>query len=236
MKSKKFFLVLVLVCLFTVSSCSSFEITPDIQKSIDKYISAVMTFESFDKGDVKITTVQEDNSIDFKTTKSVIDYSFTIVDEKVVFERKDYLDDVENAHYKSDGEKVMSFDYENEEWVDKTKENASFLSAKTNPITSLSLFRVDNNYKIRSKNFSDISESQQGEYTVIKYVLDDGAVSSVLGLNKVDGIVRESAGHTRSYYIDAEGNLKKIVIEALQNVVNNGEKGNYKSIITVEIS
>jgi len=236
MKSKLLLFLLIAICLISMSSCSGLKITPEIQATIDKYISAVSSFAENESGTVKITTVQEDKAIEFKTTESVIDYNYTVADQKVSFERKDYLDGKENASYKCDGNSVLMYDYSAEDWVDKTKENSVFLSSKNNPITTLSLFRVDSKYKVKAKNFTEITESTEGDYTVIKFSLDDSTVSTVLSYNKADGIVRTSAGHTRSYYLDSDGNIKKIVIEALQNVVNNGNEGSYKSAITVEIS
>lgn len=236
MKSKILTLIIIVVLMLSLSSCNSFKITDEMQTSVDKYISAVSSFSENLSGSLKVTTVIEDNAIEYKTTESVIEYEYTVNDEKVSFLRKDYLNGKENASYKSDGEKVMSFDYELEDWVDKTEENTAFLSVKNNPFITLSLFRIDNDYKVKANYLSNITERADGEYSVVEFTLKDSTVSTVLGYNKVDGIVRNSAGHTRSYYINSNGELEKIVIVALQEVFNNGKEGSYKSTITVEIS
>ncbi len=236
MKSKIFTFLICIIILFNLSSCNSFKITDEMQKSVDKYISAVTSFSQKPSGNLNVTTVVEDNAIEYKTTKSQIEYEYTVNEQKVLFTRKDYLNGEENASFKSDGEKVLSFDYELQDWVDKTDENKSFLSVKNNPFVTLSLFRIDNNYKVKANYLSDIVERNEGEYIIIEFTLKDSTVSTVLGYNKADGIVRNSAGHTRSYFINSKGELEKIVIVALQDVVNNGKEGSYKSTITVEIS
>lgn len=236
MKFKIFSLVLVIVLMFSLSSCNSFKITDEMQISVDKYISAVSSFSENTSGKLKVTTLIEDNAIEFKTTESVIEYEYTVNDDKVTFSRKDYIDGKESASFKADGETVLSFDYESQEWIDKTEENKSFLSVKNNPFITLSLFRIDNNYKVKANYLSDIAERKEGEFTVVEFTLKDSTVSTVLGYNKVDGIVRNSAGHTRGYYLNSDGQLEKIVIVALQSVFNNGKEGSYKSTITVEIS
>ncbi len=236
MKTKIFSLIFIVIILLSLSSCNSFKITDEMQLSVDKYISAVSSFSEKLSANLNVTTVIEDDAIEFKTTKSIIEYEYTVNKEKVSFLRKDYLNGTENASFKSDGDKVMSFDYELQDWVDKTEENTAFLSVKNNPFVTLSLFRIENNYKVKANYLSNIAERTDGEYNVIEFTLKDSTVSTVLGYNKADGIVRNSAGHTRSYYIDSKGELKKIIIVAMQNVVNNGKEGTYKSTITVEIS
>ena len=236
MKKRIFSLILAIILLFIMTSCNNFKITDEMQITVDKYISAVSSFAKNTSGKMSVTTVIEDKAIEFKTTESVIEYEYTITEDKVSFVRKDFLNGEEIANYKTDSEKVLAYDYSLKDWVDKTEENASFLSAANNPFVTLSLFRVDNNYKVKANYLSDISEKTDGEYTVIQFKLKDSTVSTVLGYNKADGIVRNSAGHTREYYIDSEGDLERIIIIALQDVANNGKEGSYKSTITVEIS
>ncbi len=236
MKFRVLVVLIICVILFSLSSCDSFKITDDMQVSVDKYISAVSSFTEKISGNLKVTSVIEDNAIEFKTTESIIEYDYTINDKKVSFSRKDYSDKKETASFKTDGDKILSFDYTTQEWIDKTEENASFLTVENNPFVTLSLFRIENNYKVKASYLSNIVEKVEGEYTVVEFTLKDSTVSTVLGYNKADGIVRNSAGHTRSYYINSNGELEKIVIVALQDVVNNGDEGTYKSTITVEIS
>ena len=83
--------------------------------------------------------------------------------------------------------------------------------------------------------YTDKNIKLSADYTVITFTLNDKSVSTVLSYTKAKGIVRESAGHTRSYYIDSEGNLCKIQIDAAQKIASNGETNDYTTSITVDI-
>ena len=234
MKNKVVFL-LIIACMCLCTSCSSFKFSPETEGYRDEYLNAVAKAEKAISGEIKVTSVLVDEAIEFKTTESIIDYKYSINDGKVVFEREDYVDGKLSSKFESDGNSVKQFDLTDEKWVDKTEENAVFLLADKNPFATLSLFRVDNNKKVKTSYLSDVRKRTDGEYTVIEFVLNDKSVSTVLGYTKADGIVRNSAGHTRSYFINSDGDLCKIVIEANQDVINNGKQGKYNSLMTVEI-
>ena len=231
----RFCFVLIVCCLLLCTSCSSFKFSPETEAYRDEYLEAVEKAENAASGEITVSSLLVDEAIEFKTTESRIDFKYTVENKKVLFEREDYLDGELSAKYKSDGKIVESFDLSSEKWVDKTEENAVFLSADKNPLTTLSLFRVDNNNKVKTSYLSDVKKRTEGEYSVIEFVLNDKSVSTVLGYTKADGIVRNSAGHVRSYYINSDGELCRIVIKALQDVINNGKQGKYDSTMTVEI-
>lgn len=234
--SKTLILLCMTFCLLFVSGCSKLEITEDMQKSIDEYIAAVTKSETRTQGKVRVTSILEDSAIEFKTTKSVIEYDYKVVDDKVEYERVDYTDDVESAKYKSDGTTVMKFDYETGAWVDKTEENSQFITTDSNPFITLSLFRVDSKTKLNTSYLTDIKSYEQDSCKVIEFTLDDSTVTDVLGFYKADGIARQSAGHTRAYYINSEGFITKVIVSTVQNIISNGEVGLYKTemIVTCE--
>lgn len=234
MKNKTI-LLFIICCLFLCASCSSFKFSPETEVYRDEYLTAVEKATKYDHGEIKVTTVSVDDVIEFKTTESIINYNYTVKNGNVSFVREDYVNGTLNSKIESDGESVKQFDLTSEEWIEKTEENALFLSADKNPFTTLSLFRVDNNKKIKTSYLSEINKKKDGESTIIEFVLNDKAVSTVLGYTKADGIVRNSAGHTRSYYISSDGDITKIVIESYQDVLNNGKEGKYTSIMTVDI-
>lgn len=114
-----------------------------------------------------------------------------------------------------------------------------FWSAQTNPLTTLSLFRVDSKYKVRTDYMTDIkynSVPDENGYTSVEFTLKDSTVSDILDYNKARGIVRRSAGHTRTYYIDSSGYIAKIVVLTNQVVFNNGKEGSYNTEMTVVCS
>lgn len=224
---------LCVILMFSVVSCSSLKITEEIQSAIDLYTEAVKLSETRTSGNIKVTSVLQDSAIEFKTTESVIDFTFETDNGAVSFERTDTLNGEESAKYTCDGNTVKFYNYETNEWEDKTEQNRDFLTADTNPLITLSLFRVDSKYKIRKDYMTDIKSYEKDGFTVVEFVLKDSTVSDVLKYYKADGIVRKSAGHTRSYYIDSEGYIVKVVVSTVQIMISNGKEGLYTTEMTV---
>ena len=233
-KSFAIFFLILCTC-FVLSSCTGLKLTPDMKESIDIYKEAISKAQKEKSGTIEVVSYIDDDAIEFKTTETTIVFDYNISGNKVQFERKDSLNGEETEIYKCDGKKIEVFDREKDKWIDDTKKNKDYLSSKTNPFVTLSLFRVDNNLKVDSSHLSNITRHQEGDYTVITFTLNDKSVSTVLSYTKAKGIVRESAGHTRSYYIDSEGNLCKIQIDAAQKIASNGETNDYTTSITVDI-
>ena len=233
---KTFTALLSAVVLICCTSCSSLEITDEMQQAMDKYISAVSLSEAKTSGKVTFSSVINDNALEFKTTETVVDYEYKVNDGVVSFTRIDTVDGVENSKYISDGITVQKYNYESGEWSDVTEENNDYLAPDTNPFITLSLFRVDSKKKIRTDYLTDITMSQQNGVTAVCFTLKDSTVSDVLDFYKADGIVRESAGHNRTYYINSEGYIEKIVISTVQKIISNGEAGEYTTemIVTCE--
>ena len=126
------------------------------------------------------------------------------------------------------------YDFSTESWIDETEDNKSYMSSGSNPLTSLSLFRIDSKLKIKTDYLTDIKQYESGDFTVVEFTLKDSTVSVVLSYYKADGIVRKSAGHTRSYFIDSDGYISKIIISTTQKMYSNGEEGTYNTEMVVE--
>lgn len=225
--------VILLVMLLCLCSCNSLKVTPEMQTAIDIYINAVKLSAAKTSGAVNVTSVLNDSAIEFKTSESVIDFTYKVEEGKVIYNRTDTLDGKEVAIYECDGTSVKVFDPDTGNWEDKTEQNKDFLSSATNPLISLSLFRVDNNFKVRTDYMTDIKSYSEDGCSVIEFVLDDSTVTDILKYNKADGIVRQSAGHVRKYYISDDGYIEKIVVSTVQLLYSNGEEGVYSSEMTV---
>ena len=235
-KKKIVFIITALFALILITSCSELKLTEQMQAGVDVYIEAVSKHANKTAGKIKVISVSDDSAIEFKSTKSVIECEYTVNDGNVIYTRTDYLDGKKTSEYQCDGESVMCLVAGSSDWVDKTEENAVFLSADTNPLTTLSLFRVDNDFQVRTDYLTDIqynSQPDENGYVTVRFTLKDSTVSNVLSYNKVKGIVRSSAGHTRTYYIDGDGDIAKIVVSAVQKILNNGKEGYYTTEITV---
>lgn len=227
------FLVLILISL---CSCSGLKITSEIEGYIELYKKAIENTTVKQQGEVKVTSVTNDNAIEFTTTTSLIEFDYYIKDDKVVFNRNDHVNDELLAVYICNGDEILVKNDAEAEFKDATKQNESFLYVDKNPFITLSLFRVDSNGKIDSSVLNNIKQYTEDEYTVVEFVLSDKAVSTVLGYTKADGVVRKSSGHTRKYYIDSNNNVCKIQIDASQKIISNGVEGDYITSMTVEIS
>ena len=233
---KKIICVLLILCFSLLfSSCSGLKLTPEMEESIEIYKEAVSKALKAKKGSIRVVSYIDDDAIEFKTTETTIDFSYVVSGNKVKFDRNDSLNGEDAEVYRCDGKKIEVYDREEDKWFDDTEKNKDYLDAKKNPLVTLTLFRVDNDLKINTSHLSDIKRSRDGDYTVITFTLNDKSVSTVLSYTKAKGIVRESAGHTRSYYIDKDNNLCKIKIDAVQKISSNGKVNNYTSSITVDI-
>lgn len=233
---KRVFVIYLAAVMLFLTSCSGIKITPEIQQSIDVYTNAVDKTITKNSGSVKVTSVNTDNAIDFNTTSSLIEFEYVIEDSKVLFNRNDYINDKLTAIYICNGDTISVKNDAEGDFKDVTEQNKAFLNANKNPFITLSLFRVDSNGKINNTTLQDVLTYSQDGFTVVEFVLSDKAVSTVLGFSKADGVVRESNGHSRKYYINNNGVIEKIIIEANQKIISNGQTGDYKTSITVEIS
>ena len=230
---KALLLVLCLAISLLLSGCSSLEITDEMRDAIELYKQAVSATEQKTNGLVKFESVTDDNALEFKKTSTSVEFSFEVINDSVKFDRTDYTDGVEVAKYTSDGISVKSYDSSSDSWVDVTETHSDFIKPQSNPCITLSLFRIDNKLRIREDYLSDIKSFKEGDNTVVEFTLKDKTVSDVFDFYKADGIVRESAGHTRAYYINEQGLVEKIIIKTAQEVISNGKSGSYKTEMTV---
>ncbi len=233
---KKFFFATAVVASLLLCSCSGLKVTEQMQAGIDLYTKAVENTEGKTSGKVSVTSVIKDNAIEFKNSESLIEYEYTVKDGAVLFTRTDYIDGVKDCEYVSDGITVKKKTEQSSEWEDVTEDNKIYLSPETNPLSTLSFFRVDSKHRIRTDYMTDIvynSAPDENGCQSVKFTLKDSTVTDVLSYNKVKGIVRNSAGHTREYFIDESGNIAKVVISTAQQVFNNGKEGSYTTDITV---
>ena len=229
-------LIIAVLVILLLPSCSGIKLDDNMKAGIDSYISAVEKSEKRPAGNVTVVSTCEDNAIEFKNTESVIECSYEVRDGKVIYSRSDTLNDKLAGEYESDGTKVMYREAGSSEWVDKTEENKKFLSQETNPLTTLSLFRVDSKHKVNTDYITDIkynSVPDENGLTSVEFTLKDSTVSDVLSYSKVKGIVRSSAGHVRTYYIDGDGYISRITVSTVQIIFNNGKEGSYRTDMTV---
>lgn len=229
------FCIIGVLFITLLGGCSNFDDTPESNAALDVYIEAIKKSLERKNGCARITVTSSDDIIEKTESETEIVFQYTINDEGLVsFDREDFTNGEYTARYRADGYKVESFDFETNQWVDCTEENKPYLSEKTNSITTMQLFRVDNNLKINKRFLSTASQSDwENGGKCIKIVLDDEQISKVMDLYEAKGYIRKSAGQTREYYINGDGIVSMIKINTTQQIQHNSEFGNVVNSMTI---
>ena len=235
---KKLFMIFsVFVMLAVLCGCNRFEDTPETDAAFAAYEEAVKQSINHKKGAIKVTTVNEDTVEPQNNSTGVIEYTFETDEAGAVSFRRD---DITNgdlvASYKTEGAKVLQLDLPSGEWLDVTEDSKAMLKHSTNYFNTLSLFRIDHNFRY-SKHFLEsvvAEETEKGEAVI--FTLKSKAVTEMFSYSDERQIRREQASQVRSFYIDEKGDLEKIVIDSVQNVEYKGTPGRLKNLITIELT
>ena len=233
---KSVFMILLAAVLLLASGCNTFKDTPETDAAFSAYEAAIRKAVEHRKGSISVVTQNKD-TIDNTESLGVIEYSFT-TDEagKVSFERNDFTNGEPVAAYYADGSAAYQMNMETGEWVDVTEDSKDMLTHGTNYMNTLSLFRIDNHFRYSKHFYESVTLEQQGEEQVVVFTLKNKAVSKMFSFSDEKPIRRTMAGHTRSYHLNAEGELYKIVIDTKQDVVYKGAEGTLTNRITVEMN
>ncbi len=229
-------LLLTAALLLGLCSCDGFEDTPETDAAFAAYEAAVMQSIAHKKGAITVVTENKD-TIEETETLGVIEYSFTADErDRVSFERNDYTNNELVASYYGDGTSAYQMDFTSGEWVDVTEDSKIMLDHKTNYMNSLSLFRIDNQFRYSKHFYESVTmEEAEGE-KVITFTLKNKAVTDMLEFSDEKGIRREMANQYRAYHVNKAGDIYKIVINTLQNVVYQGTEGTLSNVITVNLN
>ena len=225
---------MILLILLSFAGCNTFEDTPETDAAFAAYEAAILQSIGHKKGSVTVLTENKDTAIENKETVGVIEYSFTTDEEdRVTFERNDYTNGEPVAAYKADGEKAYQMDMASGEWKDVTESSSTLLNHQTNYMNTLSLFRIDNNFRYSKHFLESVTMEEAAGEKIIVFTLKNDKVTDMLEFSDQRKIKREMSSQTRSYYIDEKGDIQKIVIDTLQNVTYKGKSGTLSSKITV---
>ena len=227
-------LSVIVIILLSFGGCSTFEDTPETDAAFAAYEAAVLQSIGHKKGAVTVLTENKDTAVENKETVGVIEYSFSTDDQdRVTFERNDYTNGEPVAAYKADGEKAYQMDLASGEWKDVTESSSTLLNHQTNYMNTLSLFRIDNNFRYSKHFLESVTMEEAAGEKIIVFTLKNDKVTDMLEFSDQRKIKREMSSQTRSYYIDEKGDIQKIVIDTLQNVTYKGKSGTLSSKITV---
>ncbi len=226
----------VFILLLGLCGCDTFEDTPETDAAFAAYEAAVKQTVAHKKGSIKVSTLNEDTVDPANNSKGVIEYSFTTDDEgKVTFERNDITNGDLVASYKADGTAAYQLDLPSGEWLDVTKDSKAMLTHSTNYMNTLSLFRIDNNFRYSKHFFESVTMEETETGKVIYVTLKSKAVTDMFAHSDERSIRREQTSQVRSFHINDKGDLEKIVIDSLQKIEYKGTPGQLKNVITVEM-
>lgn len=229
-----FCMFLIFAVLLSCAGCTTFEDTPETDAAFAAYEAAILQSVGHKKGSVTVLTENKDTAIENKETLGVIEYSFTTDEEdRVSFERNDYTNGEPVAAYKADGEKAYQLDMQTGEWQDITESSVAMLKHRTNYMNTLSLFRIDNNFKYSKHFLESVTMEEAAGEKVIVFTLKNDKVTDMLEFSDQRKIKREMSSQTRTYYVNAAGDVHKIVIDTVQNVTYQGKNGTLSSKLTV---
>ncbi len=227
-------LSIISMILLSFSGCSTFEDTPETDAAFAAYEAAVLQSIEHKRGSITVQTENKDTAIENKETVGVIEYSFSTDEEdQVTFERNDYTNGEPVAAYKANGKKAYQMDMQSGEWQDVTEDNIALLNHRTNYMNTLSLFRIDNNFKYSKHFLESVTMEEAAGEKVIVFTLKNDKVTDMLEFSDQRKIKREMSSQIRSYYVDEKGDIQKIVIDTFQNVTYQGKSGTLSSKITV---
>lgn len=225
---------MIIVAVLGMAGCGGLKETPETDAAFDAYEAAIRQSIAHKKGHISVLTENVDTVIEKKSTVGVIEYEFsTDAENRVSFTREDYTDGVPVASYKGDGKKAYQLDKATGEWKDVTEESAEFLVHDTNYMNTLSLFRIDSNFNYSTYFLEELVMEEKDGEKVIKFTLANDAVTDMMEFSDSREISREMASQTRTYYVNKEGDISKIIIDTLQNIRYEGKEGTLSSKLTI---
>lgn len=228
--------LLITALLLSLCSCSTFKDTPETDAAFAAYEEAVRQTVAHKRGSITVVTETKDTVLENTESLGVIEYSF-VTDEnsRVSFERNDYTNGELVASYYGDGAAAYQMDLSSGEWTDVTETSGEMLSHDTNYMNTLSLFRIDHNFRYSKHFYESVAmEEAQGE-RVITFTLKGSAVTDMLSYSDERGIRRNMSSQYRSYYVNEAGDLYKIVVDTLQDITYKGSSGTLSNVITVNL-
>lgn len=221
--------------LLGLCSCNTFQDTPETDAAFAAYEAAISQSIGHKKGSMTVLTENKDTVEDTESL-GVIEYTYTTDENnKVSFERNDYTNGELVASYYGDGTAAYQMDLSSGDWVDVTENSEEMLDHDENYMNSLSLFRIDNKFRYSKHFYESVTLEESGAEKVITFTLKNSAVTKMLSYSDEREIKRNMTGQYRSYYVNEAGDVYKIVIDTVQEIVYQGTEGTLSNVITVNL-
>lgn len=232
---KKILCFLSALSVLALAGCNyapGYEQTEATEAALTAYYEAVSASTSQTAGQISINITCEDTVVNKATTGERYEYTYTVdEDGGEIFDYRGYNDANElTAHYAS-GEDGAVYD----KLTDLTTESLdSYKVHANNPISTLTMFRMDSNYKVYDHTISSIEMTEQEEQTVITVEFHADRLTE-LSIQNTGGLNRTITSHRRVYTI-REGRIARIEIYDRENAMYEGEKGYINTDTVVEVN
>lgn len=224
-------LILALCVLLSGCDTPGYTKTEQTEKAIADYISAVQAVENTKTGEISISIRCNDTVINKSDVTETYLYKYTVDGEGA--ERFNYIcynaDGSLQNEIKTteDGSVINALSGEPEKGYD------TYLDHSKNPISSLQLFRMDANYKLRHSTISSITGESSDGKTVITVIFDGNKLTD-LSIKNTKGIRRRIVEHKRVYTI-TDGKISSISIYDMEHAQSGQETGTIETTTEVEI-
>ena len=230
---KKAFLAFCLIIALSLCGCShaGYEQTETTEAALEAYYAAIRESVAQREGEITISIRLEDTVVNQKTSTETYHYDYKVSDDgSEWFDYKCY-DDTKKliSHYQvQDGSTVQNMIKE-EVQADFT----SYLRHNTNPISTLQMFRMDANFKVRHDTISAITMEQQGDQTLVKVSFHGDKLTGQT-IKSEGGLNRTVISHERTYTIQ-NGRIIRIEIYDRENAQYDGRTGVMNTDTVVEV-
>ncbi len=229
-------LSIIFMLLIGLCGCNQFQDTPETDAAFAAYEAAVRQTIAQKAGEITVVTKNQDTVVEKTESLGVIEYSFRVDDQnRVSFERNDFTNDEMVASYYGDGKAAYQMDFSTDQWIDVTNVSGDMLDHEKNIFSTLSLFRIDHNFRYSKRFYKSVAmEEAEGE-KIITVVIKNSELDQMFSMTDEKGIRREMASQTRKYYIDDQGIISKIMIDTAQKITYKGNSGILTNLITVTL-
>ena len=230
----KRFLCIIFAAVLLLCGCDkpSYQKTPETEKALETYLSAVRQSVAQTSGSFRVNITCDDSVVQKKKTEECYTYNYTVNEdgsERFTYTALDSAGKVINEYKTNEAGEVIHV-----QTGEKTEDFNNYLKHSTNPISNMTLFRMDANFEFRHSIISDIKEEQTDNTTVISVTFEPKKLTA-LTIKNSNGLARTITAHERRYVIQ-NGKITEIFISDRENATYKGEKGTIETQAHVEVT
>ncbi len=227
----KRFLWILLAAALLLCGCdkAGYTQTEQTEAALERYLSAVEQSTAQTTGVFRISVECEDNVVQKKTTHESYVYQFSVDEggnEQFTYTALDEAGKTIHT-YKTTADGVV------DETGAPSEDYQKFLKHATNPISNMTLFRMDADGKFRRSIIADVALTQSGDDQVLSVRFHPDKLTD-LAVKSAGGLRRTVTRHERKYTM-RDGKIAAIDILDLEEGTYNKEKGTIRTTTHVEV-